>query len=70
MDRRESEEWRAYQSLINNLESLKRQEGTTRAEMHALTNIQGNLAKLAGGAANLRARESYSLGSYGSYVAF
>jgi hypothetical protein len=70
MKKGESEETQVYRSLINNLESLKRREGTTGAERHALTDIQQNLARLAGGAASVRARESNSLGSYGFCMAF
>ncbi len=44
--RRESEQAGVYRGIIENLESLKRQEGLTSSERHALSNIQRNLSTL------------------------
>jgi len=62
--RKESQQTRVYQSIIENLESLKRQEGLTTSERHALSNIQQNLSALAGKTEPLESNPSwfYSLG--------
>jgi len=61
---KELQQKRIYQVIIENLESLKRQEGLTNSERHALSNIQQNLSALAGKTEPVESNPScfYSLG--------